>query len=38
MLTYLDDKNKQRRTLQQLNRGESRYAVAINVFMVNKEN
>lgn len=32
MLTYLDDENKRRRTLQQLNRGEGRHAVARNVF------
>ncbi|ENA1771630.1 Tn3 family transposase [Yersinia ruckeri] len=32
MLTYLDDENKRRKTLQQLNRGEGRHAVARNVF------
>lgn len=32
MLTYLDDENKRRRTLQQLNRGEGHHAVARNVF------
>lgn len=32
MLTYLDDENKRRRTLQQINRGEGRHAVARNVF------
>lgn len=32
MLTYLNDENKRRRTLQQLNRGEGLHAVARNVF------
>lgn len=32
MLTYLDDENKRRRTLQQLNRREGRHALARNVF------
>ena len=32
MLTYLDDENKRRRTLQQLNRGKGRLVVARNVF------
>ncbi|CFV38644.1 transposase [Yersinia enterocolitica] len=32
MLTYLDDESKRRSTLQQLNRGEGRHAVARNVF------
>lgn len=32
MLTYLDDENKRRRTLQQLNREEGHHAVARNVF------
>ncbi|MEQ1965148.1 Tn3 family transposase [Xenorhabdus khoisanae] len=32
ILTYLDDENKRRKTLQQLNRGEGRHAVARNVF------
>ncbi|CAM3553563.1 transposase (plasmid) [Xenorhabdus nematophila ATCC 19061] len=32
MLTYLDDETKRRKTLQQLNRGEGRHAVARNVF------
>lgn len=38
MLTYLDDENKRRRTLQQLNRGEGRHAVAKMSFMVSGEN
>lgn len=32
MLTYLDDDNKRRKTLQQLNRGEGRHAVTRNFF------
>ncbi|WP_372570007.1 Tn3 family transposase [Yersinia sp. 2466 StPb PI] len=34
MLTYLDNENKRRRTLQPLSRGEGRHAVTRNVFMV----
>jgi len=37
MLTYLDDENKRRRTLHQLNRGEGHHAVARNVFHGKRE-